>query len=315
MIRIITLVQGDKTLTPATLSSKLECDKRSLFRYLNDLKEAGVPIDFDKQINGYVIRRDFFLRATELSLDESLALCLLASHLHAEQLPHIKPAARAIEKIRSTLPMSVRDELESLVPLVHIDLARRENEGAGDVFETVRSAIIHRRALDCEYESPRKKPSDSGAFRFEPYALYFGQRAWYVIGKRHADGEVRTLKICRFAKCRETEIAFTMPDDFSLKTHFGQAWRMIKGAARHHVELLFDKHVAETVADTWWHDSQDIEFHADNDSVTLHFDIDGLDEIVWWVLSYGPNCKVIHPAELRDKVIEMIDQTKKNYFC
>ena len=33
--------------------------------------------------------------------------------------------------------------------------------------------------------------------------------------------------------------------------------------------------------------------------------VDGLDEIVWWILSMGPHCVVNNPSELAERVREL----------
>lgn len=311
LLHIITLVQGDRSYTPARFAHLFGMTERSVFRDMNDLRAAGVPIDFDPEIDGYVIRGDFFLRPTEFSLDEALALCLLATQVREnEQLPQTKPAAKAIQKLRCNLPGTFREELEQLMPHVTVALARRENEGNQDVFEKMRTAIANRRSLICAYETPRRK--DDTPYRFDPYALYFGQRAWYVIGKRHTDGEIRTLKLSRFVQCRSTDQPFQIPDDFTVETYFGNAWRMMRDDTRYTIQLWFSPAVAETVADTWWHATQQVDDHDDG-SITTWFEVDGLEEIVWWILSYGPHCKVIEPAALRERVISLIRETARSY--
>jgi len=316
LLQIITLVQGDTTYTPARLMQELGQEERTLYRDLKVLRDAGVPINFDKDRNGYIIRQDYFLRPTALLIEEALSLCLLAQQLRpAEQLPHTGHAARAIEKIRSNLPSAFREDLEQLIPHVEVALARTENEGAVDVFAKMQHAITARHSVMCGYQSPRGKDDafdSTQPFGFDPYALYFGQRAWYVIGKRHSDGELRTLKLSRFNECKETKQPFAIPDDFSLDQYFGKAWRMMRGEGRYKIELLFAPDVAETVADTWWHASQESIEHDDG-SVTMYFEVDGLDEIVWWILSYGPQCRVIEPPELRVRVMDAAREMLENY--
>ncbi len=168
----------------------------------------------------------------------------------------------------------------------------------------MRNAIHSRRAVECEYESSSRKSAssgDSGRFRFDPYALYFGQRAWYVIGLHHGRSEVRTLKLSRFTRCGSIDKPYMIPDEFSLDGHFGKAWRMMPSGTMYGIKLHFAPAVAETVADTHWHDSQVIEWLEDG-SIVAGFEVDGLEEIVWWILGYGPHCRVIEPGELAERV-------------
>jgi predicted DNA-binding transcriptional regulator YafY len=87
---------------------------------------------------------------------------------------------------------------------------------------------------------------------------------------------------------------------------------MIRGDKTHDVELVFDKEFAETIADTHWHDSQQIIWNDDG-SITFACKVDGLDEIVWWVMSMGPHCAVLKPAELVARVCELARRTLEQY--
>ena len=87
---------------------------------------------------------------------------------------------------------------------------------------------------------------------------------------------------------------------------------MIRGATRHEVVIDFDPTVAETVADTHWHPTQHTEEHPDG-SLTYRCTVDGLDEIVWWVLGYGPHAVVREPRELVERVTDLARATAERY--
>jgi predicted DNA-binding transcriptional regulator YafY len=273
------------------------------------LAGAGVPISFDPDAGGYSLRKDFFLRPVELTLEEAMAVLMLADRVGAnEQIPHVAEAGKAGEKLRAILPQKVREIIDETMPRVVVSLARAANEPTADVYATVRDAITNRRAIECEYESPRHKVSsneqlslNAERFRFDPYSLYFGQRAWFAVGLHHGHGEVRTLKLSRFTRCSSIDRPYLIPDDFSLDRHFGQAWRMVPSGNMHDIQLHFDAAFAETVADTHWHDSQEVQWNEDG-SIEMRFRVDGLEEIVWWIMGYGPHCRVVGPVELIGRV-------------
>lgn len=319
LLRIVTLIQGGGGWTPERLAEETGRSKRTIFRDLNILERAGIPYFFDERAGGYTIRRDFFMPAIDLTLEESLALLALAELIGAqEQIPLTRAAGRAMAKIRATLPSSIRDELEALEKHLSVSLARSGPSGGyDDVYQTVRTAIRKRRVLECRYESVRrgeKQPATKGddRFHFHPYALVFNQRAWYVIGHHEARAALRTLKLNRFTHCALTNLKYDMPKDFSLDDHLGCAWRMIRGSKRYEVELRFDAEFAETVADTHWHATQEIDWHDDG-SITFRCTVDGLDEIVWWVLSMGPHCRVVKPKALATRIRDLARETVQQY--
>ena len=87
---------------------------------------------------------------------------------------------------------------------------------------------------------------------------------------------------------------------------------MIRGVPRCEVVLEFDASFAETIADTAWHRTQRIE-HLDDGGIVFRCTVDGLDEIVWWVLSMGSACRVIEPPELRERVREQASSVAAMY--
>lgn len=310
LLKILTLIQGGSGWTPRRLALECNTTERTVYRDLKMLKAAGIPCSYDEERETYEVRRDFFMPPVQLTLDESLALVSLAEHIGGrEQIPFTDAAARGIEKIRGQLPYKIRDELEKIESNVVIQLAAANPpEAAEDVYSAVRRAISRRCALRCEYESIASDANGSsrggrkrGVFLFKPYALFFAQRAWYAVGLHEGRDEVRCLKLTRFTRIEPTDIPFRIPADFSLTAHLGNAWRMIRGRERYEVEIQFDPSFAETIADTHWHRTQEVVWNADG-SILFTCTVDGLDEIVWWVLSMGPHCVVNKPTELVEEI-------------
>jgi len=315
LIRLVILIQGSQRWTPPALADELGVAERTIFRDLQRLRDGGLPVRFDHERNGYYIDSICFLPPIDFTAEEACALVLLTQRVGgADQLPLTRPAAYAIQKLRALLPAALRDALDELLPQVTIHLASSEDGSADDVWATVSKAIATRRALDGCYEPANSQAADSSgeAFRFDPYELYFGQRAWYAIGLHHSRGEVRTLKLSRFTQLRLTDKPYAIPDDFSLEDYLGFAWRMVRGETRHAVQLRFAAEVAATVSETLWHPTQQSEEHEDG-SITLRFEVDGLEEIIWWILSYGPNCEVEKPVELRERVMSLLAAASAHY--
>jgi predicted DNA-binding transcriptional regulator YafY len=314
LLRLITLIQSSTCLNARRLGELCETTERTIYRDLTMLEGAGVPVSFDPESGGYTIRRDFFLRPVDLTLEEAMAVLMLANRVGTrEQIPHVAQAGKAAEKLRAILPRQIGEMINEVLPRMEISLAQASNEPTSDIYDSMRDAIIRRRALECQYESSSpKKSADTGVFRFDPYALYFGQRAWYVVGFHHRRKEIRTLKLCRFTRCKSNDKPYFIPDDFSLDRHFGQAWRMMPSGTIHPIKLHFDAAFAETVADTHWHDSQEVQW-LDDGSIQMSFWVDGLEEILWWILSYGPHCRVLEPSELMQRVRKLQKSAAEQY--
>lgn len=312
LLRIITLVQHRPDWDPDSLASELRITKRTVYRDIDKLRAVGVPIEFNKKKGCYSIQGEFFLQPLQLTPEEALALTAMCEHVaKSEQIPFLRPAARAIEKIRAQFPPEMELELARITDHMVIQTApTAAAEGHADVYERIKSAIASQQALECRYESPRH--ADGDTFIFEPYALFYGVRAWYAIGRHGKHDQVRCLKLKRFGPMTPTDQTYTIPPGFSVRKYLRNAWAMIPGDSDHKVELRFEPSIAETLADTRWHGTQEIEEHPDG-SITFRCTVSGLDEIVWWVLSFGPSCTVVAPRQLSDRVRDLAIRTAGLY--
>ncbi len=308
LLRILTLVHGERGLNAARLAERCGVTERTIYRDIKDLQAAQIPLDQDELTGGYIVRREFFMPPVDFTMEEALALVALGRSVgQAEQIPFFGSTARAVEKLRSQLPDALLADLDELDPQVHIQLAAGQSaDGLDRVYARVRQAIISKRQLRCSYESAQAQDvpaSGPEIFHFEPYALFYSQRAWYAVGRHEKRAALRCLKLNRFTRCELTDLPYAIPEDFTLKAHLGNAWRMIRGEQRFAVHLLFDRTFAETIADTCWHHTQRIDWREDG-AIDFHCEVDGLEEIVWWVLSMGRHCQVIAPRELAEAVAE-----------
>lgn len=313
LLEILTLVQSRRGLKADALAEACGVDKRTIYRDFKALQDAGVPVRHDAASDGYTVEGDFFLPPVHLSMDEALALAVLCEDLVEDgRIPCLRAAIRALAKVRSQLPEDVRDDLDRLSRHIAIRTSNAEgDDGTRDVFQHVQQAIASGTALLCRYESS----SDPGAdepFLFEPYSLFFSVRAWYVVGFHHGRDQVRNLKLSRFVAVEQTGEPFSVPAGFDIDDHLGNAWRMIRGESSHEVEIVFEAEFADNIAETTWHRTQSVDY-LDDGRVVFRCTVDGLDEIVWWVLSMGPMCRVVKPVELAERVRELATKTAANY--
>ena len=314
LLKVLTLVESGRAMTPQALAERCDVSERTIYRDLNEIEGAGFPIRFDPERNRYVIGRDRFLPPVQLTPDEALSVAVLCEQIAGNsQIPFTGPAWRAVDKILAGLPGSIRSEVDAVADVVCIRTARAvPPDGYEPVYERVRRAIAERRGLTCRYDSLNPESDNGEEFDFDPFALFFSVRAWYAVGMHHGRGSVRTLKLNRFAAIRLTERPYEIPGDFSIDSHLGNAWRMMRGDRDHDVAVRFDPEFAETIAETLWHPTQDVE-HEDDGSVVFRCTVSGLDEIVWWILSMGPHCEVLEPRELRDRVRDAAAATSARY--
>ncbi len=337
LLKIVTLIQSGGRWNAAELARECGTSRRNIYRDMQMLEGAGIPFYYDHEGGCYKLRREFFMPPVELTFDEALALVCLGEKVGGRaQIPLLDGALRAVAKVRSQLPITLRDQLGRLEPHVELRLAASGTaSNVRDIYMTVQKALNSRQALLCTYNAASRARGSTGAdtlrfepagtqparqlrddarepFLFHPYCLFFNQRAWYTIGHHCRRGALRCLKLNRFVSVALAKTKYEIPKSFSLKSYLGNAWRMIPGKRDYSVELHFDAEFADTVADTQWHETQQIERLPDG-SILFRCTVSGLDEIVWWVLSMGPHCVVHRPRELAERVIALAGATVAAY--
>ncbi len=302
LLRLVTLLQNStRAYTADELAEDLQISRRTVFRDLNALEMAHIPYYYDPASRGYRISSFFFLPPVNLTLPEALALLALTGRLQTESnIPLLCQGAQAAAKIEGILPDAIRRHVGSLIDRLSVRLGPvARHEGGDDTFERLSSAVAQRNVCRLEYDSffERKR------IRLDvyPLRLAFLQRAWYLRAWSVKDSAVRTYKLIRIRKLTVRTRRFPEGYDAKLDEHFGLAWSMIPEGKLYKVQLHFEPKVAGNVAEVQWHRTQRVEWNDDT-SIEFYVEVDGLNEILWWILGYGDQVTVVRPRALAKNV-------------
>lgn len=317
LLRLIVLLQSRQATGIRDLTCELGVSRRTLFRDLNMLEAAGIPYHHDP-VSGYRLARTFFLPPVNLTVPETLGLLLLGKVAGAARSrPLLEPALSAIQKLAATVPEPIRSACTEMMARVSVHPGAQPWPNGGS--ETQHYLAIHRcidESRECRvtYLSPVEPAPLRLCLR--PLALHFATRAWYVIGTTDVHGpEARVFKLARITNLEPLDSRFTRPGPFSPADKFGQAWQLIPEGRIYDIELLFSAKVGTNVSEVRWHPSQRHERLPDG-RCRMHFRIDGLGEIAWWICGYAGEVRVVKPFGLRKRVAEMhqraIDQLNQS---
>lgn len=312
ILRLVTLLRSRRYYSGQELAEKLEVSKRTVYRDLNVLEAAGIPCYHDENSGGYHILDSFFLPPVSFTLEETLSLLMLVEgQKKAQGFPFMLDAARAFQKIESLLPSGIQKEVAALCGNMEINLGPMTDLRDFDsVYMTVREAIKNRQVLTCLYKSLFDKKTVD--IELEPYTLFFSKRSWYVAGHSSLDHGVRMFKLNRFEKLEPIDRRYTIPTDYCFDRLIGNAWNMIRGEKTYDVKIYFSPGVADNIVDTIWHSTQKM-VRTNDGGVEMSVTVDGLNEIVWWVLGYGEYAKVLEPKELIDRITASSQKILQTY--
>lgn len=302
LLKLLQRLQAGQGSNADQLAEACGVSRRTIFRDLETLREAGVPLIFDSQADRYSISSSYFLPPTNFTPEEALSLIALASETaNGEGLPFYHAAHQAALKLESTLPAPLREELKDHTRTIQISFNQRNPLKEKDsIYQALVKSIANGKVVSIKYDSLTEWETIST--RLRPYQLLFSRRSWYVIGRSSLHREVRTFNVGRIHEIRTTRQNYVIPRQFSLKKYLGYAWHLIPEPGKiYDIAVRFQPLVAQNVAEVAWHKTQRLEFQADG-SLLFHVRVSGLSEISWWILGYGDQAEVLSPSKLRKLV-------------
>jgi predicted DNA-binding transcriptional regulator YafY len=307
VLQVLQLIRGRGRWNVAALKNELKIDNRAVeartvYRTLEVLECAGVPYFYDKATKSYQVRSDFQFPVVNLTDDELLGQATATAATKAVGLDVTKGAKPTTDKLAAKASEETYSLLQEAQQFTQVlDLKLADHSRHLECVRTVQWALIEKKQLTGQYQSPYE--GKSVKVTLHPYRLCLIKSAWYLIGKSRGDAGPRTYRIVRFKTLRMTDENAVVPRQWDLQEYLGNAWSVYRGSESYDIELLFTKDAARVVTETTWHHTQKTRHNSDG-TVTLTFTVDGLDEIVRWIVGWAGRVKVVAPDELRAKVVE-----------
>lgn len=310
IIQILTALQSGQRYKVGGLSELLKISKRMVFRDLSELRKVGVPCHYDRNSRCYRIDQKFFFSAPNLNDKEAFGLLMLAhkvrNHIH---LPFKDSALSAALKIENDLPDKTKRFCGTALEKISIMASPQKRLDLLDKkFTQLLDAVLNKRIVTiCLYLAIKQ---DDEVINFYPYHLIYDDYTWNVLGRRESNNKICVLKFNHIKELHILDEHFTEDKKFDLSDYIGRAWSMIPEGRLYSIRLRFLSEIARNVADVQWHSTQTVTFQDDGSAI-LEFRVDGLNEITWWILSYGDKVQVLAPPALRQKVINIAQNMLK----
>jgi predicted DNA-binding transcriptional regulator YafY len=250
------------------------------------------------------------LPPVNLNLREAMSLLLLVHRLSEQiQFPFRRLAKLAALKIENKMPFKIRQYCNMALQHISIKANSQEDYGTLDgIFAQLLTAILGKRIVSVQYYLPHEQKNV--AVDLSPYHLMYNDKGWYVLGKSSLRNGFHTLKLSRIGEVDISDKRFIEDEKFNLSEQLGRVWSMAYEGKLYDVKLKFLPRIAHSAAEVKWHSTQKETFMNDGSAI-IEFSIDGLDEIIWWILGYGDQVKVLAPEVLRQRIIKIAQSTMK----
>jgi proteasome accessory factor B len=313
LIQLIGLLQIGKGLNATELGDACQVSRRTIFRDLDILRQAGVPLIFDHRVGLYRIPGTYYLPPTNFTADEALTVIVLCRDLGRDgRVPFYGSAQAAASKLESSLPGPLREQLRETTGAVQIRMPPSSLlDGQQPYYVQLLHCTARRQAVRIHYESLSEDTEI--VTKLSPYQLLFSRHSWYAIGRSSLHRETRTFNVSRIRGLETLEDIFVIPRAFSIERYLGNAWHLIpEPGPDQEVKVRFERLVARNVAEVAWHKTQRCEFLADG-RMDFSVTVSGLNEISWWILGYGDQAEVLAPEPLRTLIAERVAGLARRY--
>ena len=283
--------------------------RRTLLRDIQTLLNMGAPIQYDREQNGYYYQKGFRFEMPPMKMTggDLMALVLTEQVIASTDTNYLyKKLKPSLEKLRLLFKNQLQiapDKIFSFGPSHQATL----NPSVAQKMETLLKAIQGRQLVRLKYHSLWQGKTSERTV--EPYHLRFHGK-WYLAAYCLTRKDYRLFALPRMQSLELLKQTFT-PRDFQPETMFGQAWGIIKGK-KTSVLLEFNSQTAPLIQETRWHPTQKLEPQK-NGALRMKLDVDGLEELLWWVLSFGSAVTVLEPVELKKKLKEEAEAIAKKY--
>lgn len=294
LLSIIYILMNKGTVTAKELAERFEVSVRTIYRDIDALSMAGIPVYTTKGRNGGIhLTEQFVLNKMLVSKKEQQQILAALASLR-------ETGTHEEEAILNKLGDFFMEKPENWVAIDLSDWSGRRK----DLFNQIRDAILNRHVIQFDYYGQYGEMSHRCA---EPVQLLFKEYTWYVRAYCRTRQAMRLFKVLRMKRVvvldetfdvrttdQNTAVYSDIPADIPLPE----------------ITLWIDKKEAYRIYDRF--DEEEITVLPDG-----HFEIHyrcTLDDWVYgMILSFGSSAKVLAPKFVQTEMQRRIDEMAKLY--
>ena len=285
LFKILYLLLEQGSTTAPELASLFEVSIRTIYRDVDKLSLAGIPIYCSPGKGGGIfLMKDFVLDKALFS--ESERAELLAA-LQGFQVLTDGEQVETLAKLQSLFQVQATSWLE-------VDLTDwRKKADQKELFDTIKQAILQRRVLSFSYLNGCGEREQR---RLETLKLVFKSQNWYVAGFCRLRQAPRFFKLSRMRDCHMLEERFkqrVLDEKFSPEERLGGTVKVL---------LKFDRKHAFRV----YEEFSEAEIEETDGSLSVQTHLPSHDSLYTYLLSFLDGVEIMEPPRLREEFKEKL---------
>lgn len=295
LFKILYYLLDKGTVTAPELAKKFEVSVRTIYRDIDMLSGAGIPVYTTTGHGGGIHLFDnFVLKKSLLSEQEMQDILIGVQSLSAVQYPDTDGV---MSKLKATFQIAESDWIE-------IDFSRWGSivEKEKQYFEMLKRSILGRQEIQFLYYNSLGEVSQR---RCQPLKMVYKDKAWYLYAYCLKRNDYRLFRISRIKELLVTDQYFNSHSEmkesvFSLMEEMGKPIT---------IELSFPKEVSYRVYDTF----EDDVIKWNGQEIRVNVTLPETEWLYSFIMSFGNQISILYPISLKEKIIERYKIALKHF--
>ncbi|HMQ68299.1 MAG TPA: WYL domain-containing protein [Ignavibacteria bacterium] len=293
------------------LADQYQVSAKSIQRTIDFMKTYfNAPIVYDKKIKGYYYSvKNFRLNLLSLNESDLYVLALMQKALKQYTVPFKKDITGLYNKLYYLYNDRINIHLRDIDDVISFKIGSSRKIDI-EIFENLKKAVKDYISVDAVYTA-----GHSGKIShrlLDPYQIINEKGEWYLVAYCHSEKDIKTFSISRFKNAVLSRDKFEIKKDFDVNIYFENSFGIFESDKIYNVKLFFDEQAARYIREKIWHRSQKIKENPDG-SLMISLKVNSLEEVKFWILTWGKSCTVISPKKLKDDLKNELVYALKNY--
>lgn len=315
LLGIIMLLDSQRIVKAGNLARILETSERTIYRDIDILCEAGIPImSIPGPNGGYSFMDDYRINSNVLESGDVVNLLLSSMGIRPEKNTETAQQLKnAFIKLENSVSEKHREEIIKAKERFFIDSdpwwgKRIENK----YVDIIKKSVLNLNKIKVYY---KKYDGEISERIIRPYGVVVKNSQWYVVAFCEVKNDIRVFKCSRIENVEVLNESFSMPENFYLEDFWGKSKQQFVRQASLNTEnnaysvkikfyeekkqLLegFNVHFFTKVEDKWVYDIDMISFET---ACSVIFPL-------------SDRIEVLEPVELREYIIRKINKVLNLY--
>lgn len=232
LISILLLIESKGTIKAREIASKLEISLRTVYRDIDSLCEAGIPLATTPGPNGGIYLMEGYTGGLDYLHEEDIINLYISSIgiIPDKQSDMAMKLNNTLMKLQKSLSPNQSSEVNKIKKRFHFDdtLWWGKSHRMNDI-DIIIYAVLQSKGLEITYTKYNEAASTR---RVHPYGIVVKRMDWYLVGYCEKNKTIRTFKCDRISDSKILNEFFEIPDDFVIEEYWIDAESTFKNSCR-----------------------------------------------------------------------------------